>query len=57
MITSTVAFWGFATEFVSGGAALLTLDRWHGGIMLAVVVGGFAVDVLFNLFDFTKERR
>jgi len=57
VITSTVAFWGFATEFVSGGAALLTLDRWHGGIMLAVVVGGFAVDVLFNLFDFTKERR
>jgi len=57
LITSTVAFGEFVQSFFLGGASLLTLSgRWHGGIMLALLVGGMALDVVFRLVDFAKER-
>jgi len=57
LITSTIAFGEFVQSFFIGGASLLTLSgRWHGGILLALLVGGLVLDVFFRFVDFAKER-
>lgn len=54
-ITSTAVFLNFAwNEFLGSGADLLTANRWHGAIMLALVLGDLAFELVFYFIKLSR---
>jgi hypothetical protein len=49
VITSTLAFFQFATEFTDAGLSKLDLASWKGLLILALVLGEFALPWLFQI--------
>lgn len=49
MITSTVAFFQFAADFTNAGLSKLDLASWKGLLILALVLGEFALPWLFRI--------
>jgi hypothetical protein len=61
VITSTVAFFQFATDFTNAGLSKLDIASWKGLLILAFVLGEFALSWLFRIVRLpgkpTVERR
>lgn len=56
MITNTASFLGYATDMMNGGAGVMTPANWHGGVILALLVGHLVVNLISFLVDTVKQR-
>lgn len=48
-ITTTVGLGEYVGQLVNQVSSLLSLDTWQGAIMLCLVVGNTAIDIVFSL--------